>query len=56
MKYTVNGEERTAKEFHIGKKLTIVVYRKVKVKSKTIEVWKDKFFGTGTTVLLFLGF
>lgn len=56
MKYIVNGQERTAREFHIGKKFTIVIYRKVKHRSKLIDVNKDHFFGTGITVLLFLKF
>lgn len=57
MKYiTANGEERTAREIHIGKKFTIVFYRKCKRADKRIQINRDYFFGTGVTVLLFLKF
>ena len=55
-KIIVNDEERTAREFHIGKKLTIVIYRKVKNADKRIKINRDYFFGTGTTILLYLKF
>lgn len=57
VRYTVNGEKRIAREFHIGKKFTIVIYQKVKTcLEKRIRVEHDKFFGTGTTIYLYLKF
>lgn len=55
-KQIANGEERTAREIHIGKKFTIVFYRKCKRADKRIRIDRDYFFGTGITVLLFLKF
>ena len=55
MKYTVNGEQRNAREFHIFG-LTICVYRKCKIADKRIQINRDRFFGTGTTILIFLPF
>lgn len=55
MKYTVNGEERTAREFHLFG-LTICIYRKVKHSDKLVKIWHDEFFGTGTTALIYLPF
>lgn len=53
----INGEERKAREFHIGKKFCIVFYRKVKhTFEKRIRIDRDYFFGTGVTVYLFLKF
>ena len=56
MKFIVNGEERTAREFHIGNKFTIVIYRKVKRREKIMQIDRDRFFGTGIHVYLFLKF
>lgn len=56
-RYSVNGgEERFAKALHLGKHLTIVVYRKVKHRDRLIQIDRDKFFGTGTTILIFSRF
>ena len=55
-KQIINGEERTAREIHIGKKFTLVFYRKCKIREKRIDILRDRFFGTGVTVLLFLKF
>lgn len=54
-KYIANGEEHTAKEFHIFK-LTIVIYPKCKRADKRVQLIRDEFFGTGTTLFLFLPF
>ena len=55
VRYIVNGKERTAREIHIGKKFTIVIYRKVKIcLEKRIKIEHDKFFGTGTIIYLYL--
>lgn len=56
MKYITEKGERTAREIHIGKKFTIVFYRKCKRADKRIRIDRDYFFGTGVTVLLFLKF
>ena len=55
MKYIVNGEERTARAFQIFK-LTVCIYRKCKRADKRVRIDRDKFFGTGTTMLIFLPF
>lgn len=55
IKYTVNGEERTASEFRLFG-LTFCVYHKCKRVDKRIQINRDHFFGTGTTVLIFLPF
>ena len=53
----IDGETRKAREIHIGKKFTIVFYRKCKhAFEKRIQITRDRFFGTGVTVLLFLKF
>ena len=56
MKYITEKGERTAREIRIGKKFTIVIYRKCKRADKRVEILRDAFFGTGVTVLLFLKF
>lgn len=53
---TENGKTIKAREIHIGKKFTIVFYRKCKRAEKRIRIDRDYFFGTGVTVLLFLKF
>lgn len=53
--YTIGGEEQTHTEIHLFK-LTILVYRKVKNADKRIRAIKDRFFGTGTLVEMFLPF
>ena len=53
--YTICGEEQTHTEIHLFK-LTILVYRKVKYADKRIRAIKDRFFGTGTLVEMFLPF
>lgn len=55
IKYIVNGEERTARGFRLFG-LTFVIYRKCKRADKRIKIDRDYFFGTGTTVLIFLPF
>lgn len=52
----IDGETRKAREIHIGKKFTVVFYRKCKRAEKRIQIIRDRFFGTGVTVLLFLKF
>nr|DAH38969.1 MAG TPA: hypothetical protein [Caudoviricetes sp.] len=52
-RYKVNGAERTATALSIGKHLTIVIYRGVKHRDRLIQVDRDEFFGTGTTIYIF---
>lgn len=53
---TENGKTIKAREIHIGKKFTVVFYHKCKIREKRIDITRDRFFGTGVTVLLFLKF
>ena len=53
--YTIGGEDQTHTEIHLFK-LTILVYRKVKNADKRIRAIRDRFFGTGTLVEMFLPF
>lgn len=50
-----NGNDRKAREFHIFK-LTICIYRNCKRADKRIQINRDYYFGTGTTMLIFLPF
>ena len=40
--YTMNGEPRRADIISVGKKLTIIAYRKSRFASKRVKVYKDK--------------
>lgn len=51
--YIVNGKERTAHEIRIGKHFTIVIYHNVKRRERYMQIVRDKFFGTGTTIYVF---
>ena len=51
--YTIGGADQTNTEIHLFK-LTILVYRKVKNADKRIRAIKDRFFGTGTLIEVFL--
>lgn len=50
-----NGKDRKAREFHLFG-LTICIYCKCKRADKRIQILRDEFFGTGTTMLIFLPF
>ena len=52
----INGEDRKVREFHIGKKFTILCYRKCKRAEKRVQIIRDRFFDTGVTVYMFLKF
>lgn len=51
--YTVNGAPCTDYEYHITKKLRVIIYTKCKNRTKKVEVLKDHYFGTGTTVIIY---
>lgn len=51
--YTVNNEPCTNYEYHITKKLCVIIYTKCKNRTKKIEVLKDRYFGTGTTIIIY---
>lgn len=53
--YTANGETKSVTEIHLFG-LTVLVYRKAKNGDKRIRIDHDEFFGTGTTVCMFLPF
>ena len=42
--YTIGGEPCTNYEYHITKKLCVIIYAKCKNRTKKIEVLKEEFF------------
>lgn len=54
-KYIINGEERKVRDFRLFG-LTFVIYHKVKHADKRVKLVRDCFYGTGTTVFIYLPF
>lgn len=46
--------EDQGREYHIGKKFTLIVYHNCKHRDKFMQLTRDRFFGTGILLILFL--